>query len=173
MNFIDIVVVVVVIIGFILGFKDGCVRKLIGLVGFALAILLAAKYAFVIGQKINDYLGIEYYLSKIIAGIVIFFAVIILFAVLKRIVHPFDKVNNLLNQIMGGLLGAIQILFFLSGVFFILNVFNTPPEKVRKNSLLYQKVYDIIPYTLNYINSYTPKTKELIKDYINQKDTVQ
>ena len=172
MNLVDIIIIAVVIIGFILGFKDGCIRKLIGLIGFALAIFLAAKFAVVIGDKFNAWLGIEYYLSKIIAGIVIFFSVIIIFAVLKRIVHPFDRVNNLLNQIMGGLLGAIQILFFLSGVFFLLNIFNAPSVKVRKSSLFYQKVYDIIPVTINYINNYTPKSKEFLKDYINQKDSV-
>lgn len=172
MNLIDIIIIVVLIIGFILGFKDGFVRKLIGLIGFALAILLAAKYAAIAGQKFNDWLGIEYDLSKIFAGIVIFFSTIIIFAVIKRIVHPFDRVNNLINQILGGILGTIQILFFLSGIFFILNIFNSPSEATRKNSLLYQRVYDIIPLTINYINDYTPKTKELIKDYINQKDSI-
>ncbi len=172
MNLIDIIVIAIVFIGFTLGFKDGCVRKLIGLVGFALAIYLSAKYALVIGQKINDYLGIEYYLSKIIAGIVIFFGIVIIFAVLKRVIHPFDRVNNLLNRILGGILGAVQILFFLSGVFFILNVFNAPSEIDRKESLFYQKIYSIIPFTINYINNYTPQTKEFIKEYINQKDSV-
>ncbi len=172
MNLLDVIAVIVVLIGFTLGFKDGCVRKLIGLIGFALAIFLAAKYALLVGQKINDYFGIEYYLSKILAGIVIFFTVVVIFAVLKRIVHPFDKVNNLLNRILGGLLGSIQILFFLSGVLFILNLFNSPPENVRKDSLFYAKIYNIIPFTINYINDYTPKTKEFIKDYINQKDSV-
>lgn len=172
MNLVDIIIIAVVIIGFILGFKDGCIRKLIGLTGFALAIFLTAKYAVIIGQKFNDWLGIEYYLSKIIAGIFIFFGIIIVFAILKRIVHPFDKVNNLVNQIMGGILGVIQILFFLSGIFFLLNIFNAPSKNVRKNSLFYQKVYNIIPMTINYINNYTPDTKDLLKDYINKKDSV-
>ncbi len=172
MNLVDVIIIAVLIIGFILGFKDGFVRKLIGLIGFALAILLAAKYAALIGQKFNDWLGIEYYLSKIFAGIVIFFSTIIVFAVIKRIVHPFDRVNNLINQLLGGILGTIQILFFLSGIFFILNIFNSPSESARKKSLLYQRVYDIIPMTINYINDYTPKTKEFIKSYINPKDSI-
>ena len=173
MNLIDIIIAVVVVVGFILGFKDGFVRKLIGLIGLGIAIYLAEKYAPIIGTVINDYFGIEFYLSKIIGGVVIFFTVIVTFAILKRLVHPFDKVNNLINQITGGIVGSIQILFFLSAVFYILNIFNAPSQKVKKSSMFYQKVYNIIPITINYITQYTPETKKFLKRYINKKDTLQ
>ncbi len=171
MNYLDAVVLVVAFIGFILGYKDGLVRKIIGLAGFALAVLLAAKYSKWLGKIIENLFGIEFYLSQIIAGIIIFLATIFVFSVIKRIVHPFDKVNNFVNQIIGGAVGVVQLLYFLSGVFFILNIFGTPSAHSKENSIFYQKVYNIIPATVNYINSYTPKTKEIIKDYINEKDS--
>ena len=172
MNLVDIIIVVVVLVGFILGYKDGFVRKLIGLIGLGAAIFLAAKFASAFGQMIDNFFGIEFYLSKIIAGVLIFLCVIVIFSIIKRLVHPFDKVNNLINQIAGGVVGVVQILFFLSAVFFLLNIFNAPSQKVRKNSLFYQKVYDIIPSAIDYLNNYTPETKKFIKEYINEKDSL-
>ena len=94
-------------------------------------------------------------------------------SVLKRIVHPFDKINNLLNQIIGGVVGIIQILFFLSAVLFLLNAFSVPSKKVKDNSVFYGPVYNIIPSTIDLIKNYTPETKKIIKEYINDKDTLK
>ncbi len=171
MDILDIIIVIVVLVGFILGYKDGFVRKIIGLIGFGLGIYLAIRFSGELGRAVERIFGIEFYLSQIIAGITIFFLVILVFSIIKRLVHPFDKVNNFINQVLGGVFGAVQILFFLSAVFFLLNVFNVPSKKSAKSSVFYNKVYGILPATVNYISSYTPETKEILKDYMNNKDT--
>jgi membrane protein required for colicin V production len=172
LNLVDIIIIGIVLIGFILGFKDGFVRKLIGFSGFVLAVYLSIVFASELGKVFENVLGIEFYLSEIIAGGVIFIGIMVLFSVLKRIVHPFDKVNNLLNQILGGAVGMIQILFFLSAALYILKVFNVPGEKARQESVVYQPVYNIIPGAINLLSDYTPDAKKRIKDYINDKDTL-
>ena len=173
MTFLDLIIVVVILIGFILGFKDGFVRKIIGLLGFIGAVILAALFYEKLGVYVESLTGIEIYLSKIIAGITIFLVVMISISLIKRWVHPFDKVNNLINQILGGVIGTIQILFFLSAILFLLKIFEIPDDKTAKSSLLYSKAYELLPATIDYLNSYTPKTKELLKDYINEKDSLK
>lgn len=172
MNLVDVIIVIIALVGFILGFKDGFVRKIIGFTGFILAVILAINFASGLGKYMENIFGIEYYLSELIAGAVIFIGTIVLFAVLKRLVHPFDKVNNLINQIVGGVIGLIQILFFLSAALYVLNVFNVPSNKAKKSSLIYAPVYNIIPGTINLLSDYTPDAKKRIKDYINDKDTL-
>lgn len=173
MSILDIIIVVVAFVGFVLGYKDGFVRKLIGLIGFGLAIYFSITLAFPFGRWIEAITGIEIYLSEIMAGIIIFLAITFLFAILKRFVHPFDRVNNFLNQLTGGIIGAIQILFFLSALFIILNIFQSPAKDTRSNSFFYGKVYNIIPATIDYLSDYAPQPKEVIKDYIRDKDTLQ
>jgi len=174
LNLLDIILLLFILIGFILGFKDGFVRKLIGLIGFGLAVFLAIKFAYSFGRTIESITGIEIYLSEIIAGILIFLGVIFVFAVIKRFVHPFDKVNNFINQLTGGLVGGIQILFFLSGFLIILNIFNAPGKESKENSLLYNKVYKIIPATIEYISKrYEAEPKKVLKNYIIDKDTIR
>ena len=41
MNYIDYILIVIVLIGFLLGFKDGLIRKIIGLIGLIAGIALA------------------------------------------------------------------------------------------------------------------------------------
>ena len=172
MNIVDLVIIVIAAIGFILGYKDGFVRKLIGFTGFILAVVLAVNFASSMGKQFENVFDIEYYLSELIAGALIFAGTIVLFAILKRIIHPFDKVNNLVNQMIGGIIGMIQILFFLSAALYLLNIFNLPTENSKKHSLVYYPVYNIIPGTINLLSDYSPDAKKRIKDYINDKDTL-
>lgn len=173
MNYIDFILFAGCLIGFILGFKDGFIRKIIGLFGFAVAIVFAVYFAGVLGKNIESVLNIELYLAEIIAGAVIFIVTMAIFSIIKRVVHPFDKVNNILNQLIGGAFGIVQVLFFASAVFLLLNVFSFPDKKTNRDSLLYNSVYSLIPETIDFIGGQAPQTKKLIKDYINEKDTLK
>ena len=173
MNLIDALILVGLLIGFILGFKDGFVRKLIGIIGFAIAVFCAVYLSGNLGLMIENAFKIEFYLSEIIAGILIFFGIIIIFTIIKRVVHPFDKVNNLINQLVGGMVGIIQILYFLSALFLILNVFNFPSKESKKTSYFYENTFKVIPITIDYLSTYTPQPKQIIKDYIERKDSLE
>ena len=162
-----------VIIGFILGFKDGFIRKLVGIAGFIVAIVAAVFFAGKTGLLIETLFGIEYYLAEIIGGLIIFFSIIVIFMFLKRVVHPFDKVNNLINQIVGGIVGSVQVLYFLSAIFIIVNIFELPDKQTRQESLFYTPTHQVIPLTIQYLSNYTPQPRQLIEDYINEKDALQ
>jgi membrane protein required for colicin V production len=173
LNLLDLVVIIFLAVGFILGFKDGFVRKVIGFMGFIIATFLAIKLAAFIGKVIESALGIEFYLAEIIGGLAIFILVIVIFSFLKRVIHPFDKVNNILNQIVGGIVGILQVFLFLSALFLLLNIFNLPSPKVTSKSFFHEKVMNLIPEVVGAVKVYTPDTKKMIKDYINDKDNVK
>lgn len=173
MSFIDIIVILTVAIGFILGFKDGFVRKLVGIIGFIVAVALAVLLSKSFGKFIESVFGIEYYLAEILGGLLVFIALMIVTTLLKRVIHPFDKVNNFINQLVGGLVGVIQLLFFLSAILLLLNIFNFPDKKTQESSLLYDYAYGVIPTSVNFLKNYTPSTEDIIKDYINQKDSLK
>ena len=166
-------IVVIALIGFILGYKDGFVRKLIGIVGFVLAVFLSIYFASQLGLVIESVFRIEYYFAEIVGGVIIFVAVITIAMILKRVLHPFDMVNNLINQIVGGIVGSIQIIYFLSAIFIILNLFNLPEKQTRDQSILYSPTYKVIPLTIQYLSYYTPQPRKLIEEYIHDKDTLK
>jgi len=187
LNYLDIFIVAVLAIGFLLGFKDGLVRKIIGLIGlivaFAVAFEFSDKAALIILPVFQD----EYF-ANIVAGILIFLIVILITSIIKRIVHPLDKTNRFINQFLGGVVGVIhktnrfinqflggvvgviQIVFFLSGFLLFLNIFNLPSKSSENKSILYSKVYNVIPNSIDFVIGHRSKATDFIKDFIENKD---
>jgi membrane protein required for colicin V production len=170
LNYIDYVIIVIVLVGFLLGFKDGLVRKLIGLTGLLVGVILAYKFSGVIGKFTTPFFNDDAYLANLISGILIFLAVILIASILKRVVHPLDKVNRLLNQSLGGIIGAVQIMFFISAFLLFLNIFGVPNNKQRSGSMFYGFVSDMIPKTVDLVAGPKAKVQDYIKEYIEKKD---
>ena len=169
-NYVDIIITVMVLIGFILGFKDGIVRKIIGIIGFVLAVVLSLNYAVSIAGYLAPLLNNEIYLAELVGGFLIFSLVILVFAVLKRVLHPFDKVNRFANQLIGGIVGVIQILYFVSAFLLLLNVFNIPSESTKKDSAMYFTVYKLVPSTIDLIIGDSSEAQDYFKDFIQEGD---
>ncbi len=164
MNYIDFIILILTAVGFLLGYKDGLIRKLIGLIGLFVALYISFFFADYLGKFILPIFNNEQSLANIFAGIILFFLVILIFSVLKRVIHPLDKVNKLLNQLLGGLAGTLQVLFFVSAIFLLLQNFNIPDEKDKNKSLLYNKVYLIVPSATKIILG----NNSSLQDYLQQ-----
>ncbi len=173
MNYIDFVIIFFLFIGFALGFRDGLIRKLIGLIGLVFGIILALEFyqklAIIISPFIND----EIYLAEIVAWLFLFIGTIFLASILKRIIHPLDKVNRFTNQLLGGLSGTLQILFFISGFLLFLNVFNVPSKESQKSSLFYGKAYQIIPISIDLIIGENSEAMSLIDSFIEKSSEIE
>jgi membrane protein required for colicin V production len=172
LNYIDYFIFAAAIIGFILGFKDGLVRKIIGLTGLIAAILLAYKFADDFGKILEPIFNQDEYFSNVIASILIFLVTILIASIIKRLVHPSDKINLFINQFAGGLIGIIQIIFFLSALLLILKIFSFPDKSTGNNSLLYKSVYNLIPLSVDLVMGQKEKGSEIIKSIIEDKDGI-
>lgn len=172
MNYIDYIIIAVVLIGFLLGYKDGLVRKVIGILGLIIGVVLAFEFSEDAGEFLAPVFDNEVYLASIIGGIIIFLIVILIASIIKRVVHPVDKVNRFINQLLGGISGAIQMFFFLSGFLLFLNIFDFPAKETRDNSLMYDKVYQVIPVTVDLIIGDNSKSSTFIKDFIEETDSI-
>ena len=170
MNYIDYILIAIILIGFILGYKDGLVRKVIGLLGLVIAIFLAITYSGNLGDYLSPMFNNENYLAKIVSGFVIFFATLLLFAIIKRLIHPTDKVNKFLNQLLGGIAGTLQIVFITSVFLLILNTISIPNKDDINNSVLYSSIYSVVPTTIDLIVGSDFKTEGFLKDYLESRD---
>ncbi|MEE9431338.1 MAG: CvpA family protein [Melioribacteraceae bacterium] len=170
MNYIDYILLGLLFVGFVLGFKDGLVRKLLGLGGLIAAIVLTINYSTSLGEELAPMFSDELYLAKIVSGFLIFFGTIFLVSIIKRMIHPADKVNKFINQVLGGLAGIIQIVFIISVFLLILNVLDFPSDEDKDESLLYSSVYGVVPSTLELITGPDFEAKGFLKDYMNSKN---
>jgi membrane protein required for colicin V production len=172
LNYLDYFIFATAIIGFLLGFKDGLIRKIIGLIGLIAGILLAYEFADDFGQLLNPIFNKDEYFSNVIAGILIFLLAVLIASIIKRIIHPNDKVNRFINQFIGGLIGIIQIVFFLSALFLFLSIFSFPDKKTGNNSLVYNHVYNLIPSTIDLVIGQKAEASDFIKNLIEEKDKI-
>jgi membrane protein required for colicin V production len=173
MNYIDYILIGIILVGFILGYKDGLVRKIIGLFGLIAAIYIAVTYSDKLGEYLSPMFNDENYLAKIISGFVLFLATILAFAIIKRLIHPTDKVNRFLNQLLGGIVGTVQIIFFASVFLLLFNILSIPKQEDRDESLLYLPIYSVIPTTIDLIVGTDFKTEGFLKDYIESKNDTE
>lgn len=171
MNYLDYIIIVIAIVGFILGFKDGLIRKIIGLIGLIVAIVLAFQLGGKVGKLFTSFFNEDDYLASLISGIIIFLGILLITSIVKRLIHPTDKVNNLVNQTLGGLIGVIQILFFTSTICLFLNIFGYPKSAERDESAFYNSVLNLIPKTTEFIIGNKTKATDMIKHYIEKDDT--
>jgi membrane protein required for colicin V production len=172
-NYIDFIIIFFLFIGFALGFRDGLIRKIIGLLGLVVGVVLSLEFYQSLAVVISPLFNGEIYLAEIVAWILIFITTIFLASILKRIIHPLDKVNKFTNQFLGGISGTLQILFFISGFLLFLNVFNIPGKKAKESSMLYSKVYNVIPYSIDLIVGKNSNAMNLVKDFIEQSSNIE
>jgi membrane protein required for colicin V production len=161
LNYIDIVILAVCTLAFLLGFKDGIIRKIIGTIGFFLALIIAIRFAQFGGKTVHAITSIDPEFAEVLGGFLIFILIIVLTSVVKRLVHPHDKVNNLLNKIIGGVAGVLQVLVFLSAVFYLTGKFNFPSKTVQDKSLTYSIVQGVLPKAIDWLSTVKPKAPVL------------
>ena len=123
------------------------------------------KFSAIIGKYLTGFLGFEEYFAQISGGVIIFIIIIVISSIVKRLVHPSDKVTNLFNHIAGGIGGVFQAIVFLSAILIIFNTFGFPSKNAQENSLTYSTVKNIIPSIAEYILEYTPE-KEKFKEIL-------
>jgi len=171
LNVIDIVLISVFLIAFIVGFKDGFIKKLFGTLGFVLALYLAYKFSDSFGVVITSFLGVEEYFAGVIAGLLIFVVTTSSISIIVRLIKPVSDINNIINRLAGGVTGVLQFAFFFSAVFFFLAVFNVPSKQLRKESNLYSMVSPLFPLILNKTHIISGDTKKLMNN--SQIDTLK
>ncbi len=172
MSYLDIAIFATLVIAFILGFKDGIIRKLIGTIGFVIAVILGIVLSKSAGAILHNVTGIESNFAEVLAGFFVFIIVVVIVSVIKRIVNPFDKVNNMINRILGGVAGLLQIAFFISAVLYILNVFKVPGEDSKNDSFLYKPFAAFLPAIVDQLENITPDAKKSIKEFLIEKDSI-
>ena len=66
---------------------------------------------------------------------------------------------------------VFQLLYFLSAVFLLLNIFDFPGKSAKESSAFYNITYKVIPLTIDFLTNYTPRPKKNIDEIIIEPDT--
>ena len=165
MNFIDIIIIILVLIAALKGFVSGLIKELISLISLIAGIYVASYFSVYVEQQLNyNFPKTEEY-NAIISFSLVFTTIYLSLKLAGIIIHKFVKIIqlNLINKISGLFFGSIKAILIIAFILLEINHleqrFNiTISKKQKEESKLYPLVENIIPIII-------PIVKEKTKNY--------
>ena len=184
MSVVDIVILIFLGFGALIGFKRGFTRQLVSLIGIFAILILSFILKnpisiffynnlpfFNFGGIFKDITVLNILVYEILAFFVVFFVLTIIFKILLSITKIFEKVLTLTiilgipSKILGAVLGIVQYVIYVFIIIYILSlpVFNLT---IVKESKVANTILDKTPI----LNSVCDKTLEVFNQIIELKE---
>jgi membrane protein required for colicin V production len=151
MNWIDTIIVVILILSAVMGFINGFVKELASLAALILGIWGAIKFSTFTAGKLYDYFDMTGQYVGLIAFIITFGLIVVIIhfvgIIADRIV---DAVSlGFVNRLLGIGFGLLKSVLIMSVFFVLLNVIDSkrpflPKEKIEE-SIFFNPISDIAP----------------------------
>ena len=184
MGVVDIIILIFLAFGALLGFKRGFTRQLVSLVGIFVIIILSYLFKnpisiflynnlpfFNFGGIFKDITVLNVLVYEVIAFFIVFFVLTIVFRILVKITNVFEKLLNatiilgIPSKILGAVLGVVQNLIYTFIVLYILSLptFNLD---IIKDSKVGNLILDKTPI----LNKIANKTLSVFNQVIELKE---
>lgn len=141
MSIVDIVILILIAFGALLGFKRGFTRELVSLLGIFVILILSFLLKnpisvflynnlpfFNFGGMFKDITVLNILVYEVVAFFIVFFVLTIVFRILLKLTKVFEKILTMTiilgipSKILGAILGAIQTVIYVFIVLYILNL---------------------------------------------------
>lgn len=184
MGIIDIIILIFLGFGALIGFKRGFTRQLVSLVGIFVIIILSYLFKnpvsvflynnlpfFNFGGIFKDITVLNILVYEVIAFFIVFFVLIIIFKIILKLTKIFEKILNatiilgIPSKILGALLGIAQNLIY---IFILLYILSLPTFNIGivKQSKVAQTILNKTPI----LNKICDDTMNVFNEVINLKD---
>jgi membrane protein required for colicin V production len=176
MNYIDVVIVIILIIAAIRGFSNGLIREVASLAALVLGIWGAIKFSNFTAGKLYDYFDMTGRYVGIISFIVTFMVIVIGIHFIGLLVDKLMKAVSMgfFNRILGTAFAVFKSVLVLSVVFVVLNSIDSkrsflPHEKID-SSILYNPIADIVPAIFPLIGE--GKSPDILEKFKKKPDNI-
>lgn len=151
MNYIDFIIIIILVFSLVRGFIAGLVKELASLAALILGIWGAIKLSAFTAGKLYDYFDMTGRYVGIIAFIITFLLIVVAIHFVGIIADRFIDAISLgfLNRLLGIVFGVFKTALILSVIFVVLNAIDAkhpflPKDKIEQ-SRLYNPIADIAP----------------------------
>jgi membrane protein required for colicin V production len=151
MNWIDFIIIILLVFGLARGFINGFIKELASLLALVVGIWGAIKFSSFTAEKLYDYFDMTGQYVGIIAFMITFIIIVIIIHFLGLLLDKFaDKVSlGFLNSVLGLFFGVLKSALILSVIFVVLNAIDArhhflPGEQIEQ-SKFYNPIADIAP----------------------------
>ena len=151
MNWIDAVIIIILVLSMLSGFINGFIKEVASLAALILGIWGAIRFSTFTAGKLYDYFDMTGQYVGIIAFVVTFGLIVVLIHFIGIVVDKIVTTISLgfLNRILGIAFGLLKSILILSVTFVVLNVIDSkrpflPREKIEGSSF-FNPISDIAP----------------------------
>lgn len=146
MNYIDLIIIVILIFGLARGFADGFVKEFASLLALILGIWGAIRFSSFTAARLHDYFDMTGKYTGIIAFGLTFIIIVIIVHFIGLLADKFvDTVSlGFLNRILGLVFGLIKNALILSVIFVILNTIDSKHHFLPKEAITHSRLYNPI-----------------------------
>ena len=152
MNFIDIIIIILVLLAAFKGFSRGLIKELISLISLIAGVYIASHFSVYVEKNLNDIFPKIKEYNAIISFALVFLIIYLSLKLAGIIIHKFVKIIqlNLINKILGLLFGASKAILIIAFILFELHYLEQSfginiLKNQKEESKLYPLVVEIIP----------------------------
>ena len=151
MNWIDLIIIVILIIALARGFINGMINEVASLAALILGIWGAIKFSSFTAEKLYDYFNMTGQYVGIIAFLITFGIIVVIIHFIGIIADKFITAISLgfFNRILGMIFGLFKTALIMSVFFVILNAIDARkpflPKEIIEGSKFYNPIADIAP----------------------------
>lgn len=159
----DLIILAVVAVGLIQGFRRGALLELAKFIGLFLAVVLSVQLYDTVGLLIAGSLDISESVAPAAGFVLVFGVVMLVVMVVARLIHKFIGAVelNAPDRLAGGLVGGVKMALVLSIALLMLGHINVPGEDARESSALYPPLMDLAPSTWSVVATALPVADRL------------
>lgn len=164
MSKVDIVLIIILIVGAVAGYKKGFLSELFTLLGIILGVLAGFKLMGAAMLMLDEHYDINEHVLPYVAFGVVFLIVVIGVTLLGKVFKSSLEKTLLgsVDKLMGGLLGILKTAFMLSVLIWITGSLNIhAPEKFTEDAWLYPTVARFAPAVTGWIGEIFPVFSDL------------
>lgn len=177
MNYIDIIIAIPLVWGFIRGLSKGFIIEIASLIALILGIWAGIHFSDFVCSLLGSDFGWDSSYVPLVAFIIIFIVIIIAVFIIAKLL---EKVINIIalgfiNRLAGAVFGAFKYAVILSILILVLNKYdnkgNILKPQVKDGSLLYHPVEKLVPMLIPKLNIINTEIKDLTKKPTEKENT--
>jgi membrane protein required for colicin V production len=158
MNYIDIILVILLILSAIGGFKNGLIAEVVSLAALVLGVWGAIEFSYITTEFLTEKLNITSEHLGIISFVVTFIVIVILVHIVGNTVNKLAEAAMLgfVNRLAGMVFSVLKSALILSIILLVFDFIDKDvkilPEKAKAESRMYEPIKNFAPSILPFIN---------------------
>ncbi len=158
MNAFDILILILLLLAFVHGYRKGLIMQLVGLATIILAAIFGGKLAAIILPELIRLIKLTPEVAKVISYVLAFAGIAIVIALIGRLVQRFVEVVFLsfINRLAGALVAIGTLMVFLSVLLNLVLMLDRNETLIKpalkEESFFFKRVEAVVPAIVPYLN---------------------